>query len=206
MKATDFEDRHPVLIRRLIIVAAFLTYLIDPDDIVWRFIKDNATHRELLERSLFVIATILTGVAAGMCTWAHSRPQTLAKGVSDSSASHRRRHLQYIGDLLYAIGLGSLAPLWGFVILGAGEAIRIFRLARRKNEASSARDRLGISGATWREAFRQESFKWGIFLTMVAFTITLRDRVAEVLIGVVCLFALLLTLPFVGRSERSADF
>jgi hypothetical protein len=164
MKSTDFEDRHPVLIHRLIIAAAFLTYLVDPDDIVWRFIKNDATHRELLERFLFAIATILTGVAAGICTWAHGRPQTLAKGVSDLSASHSRRHLQYIGDLLYAIGLGSLAPLWGFVILVAGEAIRIFRLARRKNEASSGRDRPGISGVTWWEAFRQESFKWGIFL------------------------------------------
>jgi hypothetical protein len=45
----------------------------------------------------------------------------------------------------------------------------------------------------------------GYFSSMVAFTITLRDRVVEVLIGVVCLFALPLTLPFVSRSERNAD-
>jgi hypothetical protein len=37
----------------------------------------------------------------------------------------------YLGDLCYAIGLGSLAPLAGFVILVTEEALRVFRLMRR---------------------------------------------------------------------------
>jgi hypothetical protein len=37
---------------------------------------------------------------------------------------------QHVGDLLFAIGLGSVAPFWGFIILVAGEAIPFLRLIR----------------------------------------------------------------------------
>ena len=43
MKATDFECRHQTLVHQLIVGAAFLTYLIDREDVVWRFVKDSAT-------------------------------------------------------------------------------------------------------------------------------------------------------------------
>jgi len=36
----------------------------------------------------------------------------------------------------------------------------------------------------WGQAFRGEAFMWGFFLTMVGFTLTLQDRVAEMLAGV----------------------
>jgi len=205
VKATDFEYRHSVLIHRVIIAVAFLTYLVDPDDIVWWCIKGHTAHRKLLERALFGLATVLVGIASGLSTRARARPQTyLAKANSGLRASERGSQSQYAGDFLYAIGLGSLAPLWGFIILVTGEAIRIFRLTRRANEHSyselSERNPRDVSEAVWWEAFRREVFKWGIFLTMVVFTITLRDRVAEVLAVAVCLVGLLLTLPFFDSS------
>ena len=47
-------------------------------------------------------------------------------------------------------------------------------------------------------AFRGEAFMWGFFLTMVGFTITLQDRVAEMLAGAT------LVLWFFDRAvERS---
>jgi len=70
--ATKFEYRHPVLLRALIIGAAFLTYLFDRDDIVWRFVKGSPAHREL-ERALFFVATLFVGAGAGICTWARAR-------------------------------------------------------------------------------------------------------------------------------------
>jgi hypothetical protein len=68
-----------------------------------------------------------------------------------------------MGDFLYTIGLGTLAPLWGFVILVAGEAIRIFCLVRRKNELSyaelSGRDQMNVPDeAMWWEAFLRGIF------------------------------------------------
>lgn len=165
MRATDFEVRHRILLHRLVILAAFLTYLIDRDDIVWRFIKDASDVRTM-ERIIFAIATLLFGVAAWMCT---------RNRVAGRSA--------YAAEFVYAIALGSLAPLAGFVILVMGEAVRLSRLALR--EAASVPE-------TWAQALRAEAVKWGLFLTMIAFTITLRDRVGEVLVGVSVLFSILL--------------
>ncbi len=109
--------------------------------------------------------------------------------------SYRHLHRsRYFGDFLYAIGLASLVPLWGFIILAAEEALRVFRLIQREDPrarnfrqhrlpavsplippaAQESHSRLG-------KAFRQEAVKWGICLTMVVFVITLKDRLAEVL-------------------------
>ena len=59
MKATDFEYRHQTLVHQLIVGAAFLTYLIDRDDIVWRLVKRNTSqsrtlffhHRDSVDRA-----------------------------------------------------------------------------------------------------------------------------------------------------------
>lgn len=183
MRATEFESRHRTLLHRLIVLAAFLTYLVDPDDIVWRFIKDAAGDVRLLERILFAIATLLFGVAACLCT---------------RSRAHCGRKTAYIGEFLYAVALGSLVPLAGFVILVAGEAIRLLRLARRPGLP------LPVSFANrealpWSRAIRAEAVKWGLFLTMIVFTMTLKDRIAEILAGVSVFFAIILNI----RGEKA---
>ena len=63
MQVTDFEYRHQTLVHQLIVGAAFLTYLIQPDDIVWRLVKDRA-EPQVLERLLFIIAAILIAFGA----------------------------------------------------------------------------------------------------------------------------------------------
>jgi hypothetical protein len=62
MKATDFEWRHPTLIRHGLIAAAVATYLFDPDDVVWRLIKASPDRRAL-EHGFFFVGTILIGEA-----------------------------------------------------------------------------------------------------------------------------------------------
>jgi len=170
MKATEFEYRHQTLVHQFIVAVAFLTYFIERDDVVWRFVKDSVTPREL-ERAFFLIATILIAVGAVICTWARAH---------DSSGGLYRyfRYSRYLGELLYAIELGSLAPLTGFVILVAGESLRLSRLVLR--ESGQQRSSL-THNSMWLRAFLQEATKWGIFLTMIVFVITLKDRVAEVL-------------------------
>jgi hypothetical protein len=184
MKATNFEYRHQTLAHQLIVLLAFLTYLIDPDDIVWRFVRDTSSPR-LWERALFILATTLIAAGAALSTWARAIPTT--RPILPRS----RIRPCYLGELLYAIGLGSLLPLPGFVILVAGESLRIFRLIRRENGQSPH-----LPASTWGRAFRKEAIKWGILVSMIAFVITLKDRVADVLVASSFLVGLLINLPF----------
>ena len=213
MKATDFEYRHQTLVHQFIVAAAFLTYLIDRDDIVWRFVKDAAVPREL-ERSLFAVAILLIAVGAGICTWARaSRGPDSATG---GGPYHYLRHPRHLGELLYAIGLGSLAPLSGFVILVVGEALRLFRLIRREDDGATSlqqhpspispslsRARVKEPDPRWGRAFRKEAAKWGILLTMIVFLITLKDRLAEILAAASFLAGLLFNAPFFSDSSSA---
>jgi hypothetical protein len=166
--ATDFERRHPTVIRHALIASAVATYFFDSDDVVWRFIKASPDRR-VLEHGVFLIATILIGAGAALCTRAD---------LSDERG-------RFVGEFLYAFGFASLLPLWGLVFLVAGEGIRILRLmgsmeGDRKPallEGSEANGRV----AGWRRAFRQQAAKWGMFVSMIAFTITLTDRLVEIL-------------------------
>lgn len=106
------------------------------------------------------------------------------------------------------------------MVLTVGAAIRILRLIGREEAElekqqgerfgefcrrvprifPSFRPRTPAAGLKpqWGQAFRGEAFMWGFFPTMVGFTITLQDRVAEMLAGVT------LVLWFFGRAvERS---
>jgi hypothetical protein len=214
VRATEFEERHPMLLHQMIIAAAFLIYLVGRDDVVWRFIKNNPRSR-VLERALFVIATLLVGVAAIICTWARANSAGLVSTRREElSHSTDGRNWQYLGDLLYAIGLASLVPLAGFVILIVGEAVRIFRLRGRRNDLSTAAsanlDQATESKCRWLAAAHREAFKWGIFLAMAGFTITLRDRVADVLIGMAYIAGLLLMgwyhlIGPIGRSRSGTS-
>jgi hypothetical protein len=65
MNATEFEARHQALLYFLLITAAFLTYLLRPDDVVWAWVKESAQNR-LFERSLFALATIFIGAGAAL--------------------------------------------------------------------------------------------------------------------------------------------
>ena len=181
MRASDFEYRHPVMLHQAIVVLAFGTYLFQRDDIVWQLVRDAGPPLDVtLERAAFAVATLLVGASAILCTW---------------HQGHR-----YLGELLYAVGLASLAPGSGFLILVGGEALRLYRLsARERMSGQSVIAPEGVPApsapAGWRESF----VKWGIFATMVAFTITLQDRLAEALAGLV--FVMSITFN-VGSARR----
>ena len=180
MRATNFEVRYRLFLHQFLVLAAFLTYFVDRDDIVWRFIKTSTGNVRMMERAIFVVATILFGVAAWLCT--HSR----ALG---------RPRASYIGEFLYVVALGSLAPLAGFVILVVGEAIRLLRLAMRQ-DAFDHREPI-----SWLEAFQLEAVKWGFFFTLIVFSITLIDRVAELLAGATVLIWILLNACRVAKNR-----
>jgi Na+-transporting NADH:ubiquinone oxidoreductase subunit NqrB len=154
------------------------------DDVVWALVRGQS-HPRLLERLFFGVATLLIGVSSAIRTWARACPERDIAGRESSGFRVGRsdgayRYVSYpleIGNLLFSIGLGFLAPALGFVLLVMGESVVCFRLIRRERENRTA---LG-TGTSWGKAFREESAKWGIFVTMIVFTLLLRDRVAEVL-------------------------
>jgi len=71
-RASDFELRHPVLIHQTLLAASVLTYLTDPEDVVWRYIK-RASDARLLEHLCFGTAAIALGAGACLCTWATAK-------------------------------------------------------------------------------------------------------------------------------------
>ena len=191
MKASDFEYRHRTLLHLTAVSIAFLTYLIDRDDIVWAMVRGYSRAR-LLERAIFAVATALIGIGSILRTW--GRASTFAGSLGKKSVWLRSgcspAFLPYpfhVGTLLFSIGLGFLAPLSGFVFLIVAEAIFAFRLILRENAADGERLRQALfatcngSSGIWRDAFRLESGKWGLFFTMVVFTLLLNDRFAEVM-------------------------
>ena len=200
MKANEWEYRHQRLVHLLIVGVSFLTYLVEQDDIVWVLVRGREEAR-LLERLLFAVATILIGAGAALMTWAGAYaapPDSGRMPPFHRTGPYRRlRYPQHVGTLLFAAGLGLLAPLWGFVVLLVSETLAVSRsigFERYMNRTESAGPvgpnvaQAVLSGGAlreiaplWSNAFRRESAKWGMFLTMIVFTVLLQDRVAEVL-------------------------
>jgi hypothetical protein len=200
MRAPNFETVHPILLHQAIIAGAFAAYLVDPEDIVWRFIKQSPNSR-LLEHVLFFIATVFVGAGAAFCT------RTAALQCSPSQFLH---NAGYVGEGLFAVGLASLAPLWGAVLLIAGESLRLLRLAlRNRNEFQTATSKPAAPQSTppppdWPRALRIQAAKWGIFVTMILFSVLLIDRVAETMAAASVLIWMLLNLPDWFRTRTKA--
>jgi hypothetical protein len=180
---------------------------------VWALVPWNNPFGDFSARIVFGFGALLVGLAAGVRTWAaaylrsdvvHDTALHTETLVADGPYRHVRNPL-YLGTFLMSVGLGFLASRAGFVILTMGAAIRILRLMGREEEAMEKQQgegfrefcrrvprllpslRPGIPAAgrrpQWGQAFRGEAFMWGFFLTMAGFTITLHDRVVEILAG-----------------------
>lgn len=207
MKATEFESRHPVLIQQLIIGAAWATYLLDRSDVVWRFIRQYP-QRRALEHFFFLVATLLIGAGASLCTWAglFSRPSEPTSAVSPVATSQWLRYPQQLGDWLFSLGLASLLPLSGCILLISGESIRLLRLVRRNGLPMDTNPPATLTAQPqWGHAFRTQALKWGLFLAMIVFSFTLVDRQADILIAASVLVAVLLNLPAWLKQRRLSN-
>jgi protein-S-isoprenylcysteine O-methyltransferase Ste14 len=224
MKASELEYRHQTLVHLLIVGMSFLTYLVDRDDVVW-VVRRGRPGQDLLERALFAVAAILMGVGALLRTWAGASADA-SRAVDSlpvpSDGPYRYvRYPRQLGSLLFSIGLGFLTPIAGFVLLVVGETLVTVRLilheralvdARDSSERAAVDELAPTSEAwpglrvrtSWGEALRRESGKWGLFLTMIVFSLLLRDRVAEVLAGASFLVCVVLNCgSLTGRVARS---
>ena len=201
-RATRFEREQQIVVRALIAGAAFLSYLEDRDDIVWRFLKNDGVQTRLIERGLFLAATCLIGIGAYFCKMSRSTaPVESAARIPAASSQY------FVGQFLYSMGLASLVPLAGLCILVAGEAVRLFRLWLARDEipnrqatpsgSTTPSETLTRTQLSFAQAARRETLKWALFITMIVFTITLRDRYADILICASILASILLNWRFV---------
>lgn len=197
MSATDFERQHPLVMHCLIVGLAFASYGIDRDDIVWRFIKHHGASTRLWEHGLFSLATVLIAGGAFLCTSSRKKPAQL------TMLRFGRFPLTYLGQFLYAVGLASVLPLAGYTILIAGEGLRLLRLSLAGKSRSLPAVSSSQNGMSLGESARREALKWGVVITMVVFTITLRDRLADLMMfGSVVSAVLLNWRPFPYRKRR----
>ena len=219
MRATDFEYRRRTLLHLLVVGLAFLTYAFQRDDIVWVLLKHHTIFRTLLERVVFGIGAFEVLCSAALKSWAHAYRFSATDVQMPSPARDETyrclEDLIYVGRLLFALGIGLLAPISGTVILLVGEVSLVARLFVRNSNTTApqghGRDWTFSSlprllpaqspSASWKYALRKEASKWGLAITMIAFTLTLRDRPAEILAGGSFLLWLALNLSDFRRTR-----
>ena len=177
MKATLFEYRHQTLLHLLLVGLAVLSYLADPLDIVWAIVQHHSDST-FLERVVFGFGAAMLLVSAALETWTHAHPQA-------------KQSFLRLSRILLASAVGLLLPVSGALLLLAGEAILVARLYLRDQESSP----VFRSAGSWTRAFRTSASKWGLAASMILFTWTLQDRIAEIGAGLSCLLWVALNLP-----------
>src|SRR5690348_13805568 len=231
MIATEFEFRRRSLLNLIHFWIAFQLYSFDHVNVVWAFSPWNNPHGALVARIVFGFGALILGIAAAIRTWAaaylqsnvvHDTALHTDRIVADGPYRRVRNPL-YIGTFLMAFGLGLLASRAGFIVLVVGAAIRIrrligreeFQLEQQQGERfrefcrrvprifPSIRARIPAAGLVpeWRQALWGEAIMWGFCIAMIAFAVTLRDRVVDVLIGATLALWLLQRFTW-GKRER----
>ena len=174
-------DRLGLKVRAALLLAGLSTYLISPDDVVWRFIK-TAPRARALEHTLFGIAAAILGFALFLKVKASAHPEN-----RDSHGPSRITGT--IVSILQAIGVGSLLPLPGFLLLVLGDVVASLLLYGRHSTAEdprsegedSRRARGPLQAFRWRDALATHLGLCCAFLSMAIFSVVLIDRVADVL-------------------------
>jgi hypothetical protein len=182
-------NRLGLIVRAALLLVGLSTYLISPDDVVWRFIK-NAPHRRVLEHALFGIAAAILGFALLL--------KVKVSAHSENQDSHGpSRITSTVASLLQAIGIGSLLPLPGFLLLVLGDAVASLLLDGTHSTAENPRAgrdfrraRSPLQGFRWRNALAPHIGLCFAFLSMAIFSVVLIDRVADVLFAMTALVSI----------------
>ena len=187
-RASGFELRHPWLLHNGLLLASVLTYGIDREDAVWRFIK-AAPRARLLEHLSFGSAAIL--IALGI--WLSALAAHRAFDTRSDEAMGRW------GGVFYAAGLGTLFPLSGLLLFVLGEFVRIERFESARSPSGEPLRDLGEGrrlmppdpsrpfGLPWRSVLVDQAPAWCAYFSMAVFSMTLVDRQAEYLFAATAL-------------------
>ncbi len=194
-------DRLSFYIRMVLLVAALFTYLISPDDVVWHFIKMSA-HPRVLEHIFFGIAASMLGISLLLELAASAQAE--AQDVQDSHCTRAT-----LSRLLQSIGIGSLLPLPGFLLLVIGNVVVSLSLHRGHQTAGDVKPGMYLQRAKstlralrWRNTLATHIGLCLAFLSMVAFSIVLIDRVADVLFATTALVSIAANLRRVALRAQ----
>jgi hypothetical protein len=190
-RANVLELQRPYLIHGLVLLFGWDTYLLDRDDVLWRFIRHSPQSR-LLEHLSFGGAAAAMGIGILLGCWRTDRDYR-AEGWTQGVI--RRR---CAGEILHGIGLATLVPVAGFVLIVCGETIRSLRYARLK--VRIAREHGGgvpggipitaPPGPAWKWLVLSQAGMWCAFVSMVIFTIILIDHAADRMFGITMLVSI----------------
>ncbi len=164
----------------------------------------GSPHIGAYTRAILVFGTALAVAAALLRSWAaaylrsavvHDAKMHVNQLTADGPYRYVRNPL-YLGTILLAVGVGTMAGRFGFAVIAVGNAVIACRLILREEaellasqgesyrEYFSAVPRLipalharvpsGKARPDWLDGFAGETFIWGLALGMAAFTVTLR--------------------------------
>jgi protein-S-isoprenylcysteine O-methyltransferase Ste14 len=181
---------------------------------VARLVAGNRADRlSFAVRAVFGLSALVATLAAGIRSWAeaylpssvvHDSKLHSDRLVADGPYRHLRNPL-YLGTILLALAIGTMASRLGFLVLGAGMWLFTYRLILREEDnllqsqgesyrryleavprlLPSLRPRVpaGAARPNWRDGLTGEIFMWGCATGMVAFTATLRIQWFWVFLG-----------------------
>lgn len=186
-RANAVELRRPFLIHGLVLLVGWGTYLLDRDDVLWRYIR-HSPHSRLLEHLGFGCAAVVIGIGVLLGCWRTDRDYR-REGWTPGVIGRR-----CAGEILHGIGLASLVPVEGFVLIVCGETIRSVRYARLKMQM--AREHGGgvpiatPPGPAWKWLVLSQVGMWCAFVSMVIFSIVLIDHAADRMFGITMLVSI----------------
>jgi protein-S-isoprenylcysteine O-methyltransferase Ste14 len=164
----------------------------------------GSPHVTAYTRLILGFGTALTAAAALIRSWAeaylHSSvvhdPKLHSERLTADGPYRFVRNPLYLGNVLLALGIGTMAGRFGFAIIVAGNIVIVYRLILREEAGLLAsqgqsyreyfravprlmpalRPRLPVGRARpdWMDGFTGETFMWGMALGIAAFTVTLR--------------------------------
>jgi hypothetical protein len=183
MRAADFEYSHQILLHLLVVGLGVSTYFLSRADIVWALVRHHSNSR-FLEQAAFGVGTLMLLGCAVLETWARAYPQPVVLLFS---------------RLLFALVVGLLVPLPGTIVIVGGEALLVFRLFVRGHDHATPG-----APAAWGEALRRAASKWGLAASMIVFTWTLKDSIAEIGGGISVLVWLALNFSRLVRPREES--
>jgi protein-S-isoprenylcysteine O-methyltransferase Ste14 len=219
LRATEFEFRHRFWIISGVFYLGFSCYIWDHMNVsvaLARMIL-GGLHSPLVGRwirAILAAGVLIAALAALVRSWAeaylHSSVVHASELHSDrlvADGPYRRvRNPLYLGNILLAVGLGSMASRTGFLVLVAATVPFVYRLILREEAGllesqgdgyrryfetvprlwPSLRARVPASGArpNWVDGFAGETFVWSFAIGMAVYDVTLRLVHFWVIIGV----------------------
>jgi hypothetical protein len=190
-------SRLSLIVRAALILVGLSTYLVSRDDVVWHFIK-AAPHARSLEHAFFGLAAAILGFALLLKVKSGANPENQGR--------RERSRTTALASFLQAIGIGSLLPLPGFLLLTLGDLAASLLLESRKSIAKDSeaepdlgRARSPLHGSQWRTALAPHAGLCLAVLSMAVFSVVLIDRVADALFAVTALVSIAASLrPFLS--------